>query len=292
MISILKRLVVVGIVLGTAAIFIVIPRPPYIAGPAGYRPDPINGEYMTNAAGCISCHTLTPGSVLLGGGVKLETPFGTLGSPNISSSRSHGIGSWTDADFLNAVKAGISPENQHYFPGFPYARYAGLSDRDVLDIKSFIFSLPEVNRNAPKHEMSFPFNVRLGVGFWKLANFNPVDAITEIGRSQSYLRGKYLVEYAAHCGECHTPRNITLGLDQSRAFEGAIGFDGVEAPALNSEYLAAIDESAFVIGVFVNGLRLDGQQLDKEKMIEVAQSIRHLSYGDRKAIYTYLTERD
>ncbi len=278
--------------LAIVAFVITSPQRPYDSLQQVTEVDLKRGEYLFYAAGCVSCHRSSDDALLLGGGVKLETPFGALVSPNISPSKEYGIGSWSDSDFLNAVKAGVSPNGQHYFPGFPYARYTGLSDAEVLDIKAFIFSLPAVEVIAAKHEIGFPFNIRRGIGFWKIANFDTSTYTPNPNKSDMYNRGKYLVEHAAHCQECHTPRNITLGLDSDKAFEGSLGFDGVQVPGLNTELLKALGEQAFVEGVLVHGNDLNNQPLTKPKMLEVVASTRKLSLEDRRAIYTYIAERD
>ena len=127
-----------------AAYFITLPRKPYEAQTAFNVGDAARGEYTFAAAGCGSCHLSSVEEGVLSGGVVLEPPFGSLVAPNISPSKTAGIGGWSDSDFLNAVKAGISPDGEHYYPGFPYARFAGLKDRDVLDIKAFIDATPDI----------------------------------------------------------------------------------------------------------------------------------------------------
>ena len=59
----------------------------------------------------------------LGGGQALVTPFGTFHAPNISPDPDHGIGRWTDVDFVNAMKFGVAPGGVHLYPAFPYTSY-------------------------------------------------------------------------------------------------------------------------------------------------------------------------
>lgn len=291
---ILTTVLLLGSITAIVALVITSPQRPYDSDSQQKitETDLKRGEYLFYAAGCISCHRSTDNSLLLGGGIKLETPFGVLVSPNISPSNEYGIGSWSDSDFLNAVKAGVSPNGQHYFPGFPYARYAGLSDTEVLDIKAFIFSLPAVDVAAAEHQIGFPFNIRRGIGFWKIANFDTSTYVADPNKSNLYNRGEYLVEHAAHCQECHTPRNISLGLDNSKAFQGSLGFDGIQVPGLNAELLKALGEQAFVNGVLVQGNNLNGQPLSEPKMLDVVSGTRKLTLEDRRAIYTYIAERN
>jgi len=68
----------------------------------------MRGEYLARAADCEACHTVK-GGVPFAGGLAFKLPFGTLYSPNITPDRKTGIGTWSDADFLNAVHKGIAP---------------------------------------------------------------------------------------------------------------------------------------------------------------------------------------
>ena len=91
------------------------------------------GKYLFNAAGCGNCHTDTERKgPLLGGGPALKTPFGTFYGPNISSHRDFGIGKWSEADFIRAMRKGVSPNGAHYYPAFPYTSFTRMTDVDRL----------------------------------------------------------------------------------------------------------------------------------------------------------------
>src|SRR5215475_1794391 len=109
-----------------------------VTGPA-HVPDLANGEVIFNAGGCASCHAVPdqPDRTRLGGGVAIKSPFGTFYAPNISSDPTYGIGKWTDAEFVNAVMHGVSPDGQHYFPAFPYTSYQHARREDVLDLFAY-----------------------------------------------------------------------------------------------------------------------------------------------------------
>src|SRR5687767_13506534 len=80
-------------------------------------PDAKRGEYLVRAGGCIACHTeeqaLKDKGPILGGGRALKTPFGTFHGPNISKDPTHGIGKWTDAEFVHAFRAGRAPSGHN-----------------------------------------------------------------------------------------------------------------------------------------------------------------------------------
>ncbi len=177
------------------------------------------GEYLALAADCRACHT-APGGVAFAGGRAFTLPFGTLYTPNITPDRATGIGDWSDADFLRAVHRGIGRDGHRLYPAFPYGSYALLTDDDVLAIKAYLFSLAPVHREARPNTFAFPFNQRWTMAFWS-ALFVPGSRFEPVARQTAqWNRGAYLVEAAAHCGECHTPRNIAFAMDTRRKFAG------------------------------------------------------------------------
>ena len=179
------------------------------------------GKYLTQAADCEVCHT-RPGGQPFAGGLAFATPFGVLYSPNITADAVTGIGAWTDADFLRAVHQGVAKDGQRLYPAFPYESYTLIADDDVLAIKAYLFSLPIAHAVAPPNNLRFPFNQRWLMGIWD-AFYNPDQRFQpHEDRSGEWNRGAYLVEALAHCGDCHTPRNLAQALDNRRKFAGAV----------------------------------------------------------------------
>ena len=193
--------------------------------------DAIDGETVFWAAGCASCHADVKATgeqkKILSGGHAFDTPFGTFYAPNISPHPENGIGAWTAGDFANAMKRGLSPDGEHYYPAFPYTSYAKMENQDVADLWAYMKTLPESDNQAKAHDVGFPFNVRRGLGGWKWLYMSD-DLILDVGDDPVLLRGRYLVEALAHCGECHTPRNAIGGPDMSRWMAGGRSPDGKE----------------------------------------------------------------
>jgi mono/diheme cytochrome c family protein len=103
-----------------------------------------------------------------------------------------------------------------------YTAYTFMTDDDVLAIKAYLFSLPAVHKQNPRNTLQFPFNQRWSMIFWSWA-FNPDKRFTpNTAKSAEWNRGAYLAEALAHCGDCHTPRNIAFALDNRQKFAGAI----------------------------------------------------------------------
>jgi mono/diheme cytochrome c family protein len=179
------------------------------------------GEYLAKAADCMVCHT-APGAKEYAGGLGFKLPFGTLYSTNITADKETGIGNYSDQDFLNAVQRGKRHDGAMLYPAMPYPSYTYMTDEDVLAVKAYLFSLPPVRAAAPENTLSFPFNQRWAMLFWA-AVFNPDTRFTpDTSKSPEWNRGAYLVEALAHCGECHTPRNLGFALDNRKKFAGAV----------------------------------------------------------------------
>ena len=187
-----------------------------------HEPNPlVRGRYLTEAADCEACHTARDGKPFAGG-LAFKTPFGTMYSPNITPDTQTGIGGWSDAEFLKAVHEGISRDGKRLYPAFPFAAYTYLTDDDVLAIKAYLFTLAPVTNVPPQNELSFPFNQRWLMTFWS-ALFNPNQRFRAMSdRSPEWNRGAYLAEALAHCGDCHTPRNLLQALDNKNKFSGAV----------------------------------------------------------------------
>lgn len=181
-----------------------------------------NGRVLFAAGGCASCHA-TPGQedrTRLGGGLALESPFGTFHAPNISPHTRDGIGNWGVKDFVDAMATGTSPSGQHYYPSFPYTSYRLMPPRALADLFAYIRTLPQVEGRAPDHDLRFPFNIRRIVGGWKLLFFDGTPFRPDPTKSAEWNRGAYLVNGPGHCAECHSTRNVLGAIVQATRFAG------------------------------------------------------------------------
>ena len=242
------------------------------------------GERIFNLAGCAGCHAV-PGAqgdarLVLAGGQQLVSPFGTFSVPNISTDPDVGIGDWSDAQIASAIMLGTSPEGSHLYPAFPYAEY-GLAERqDVADLIAYLRTLPASDQPSQPHDLSFPFNIRAGVGAWKLLNLP--DGFTDIGPED----GRYVVEALAHCAECHTPRNATGGLDRARWMGGAPNPSG--RGSIPNITPAELDWSEEDIAYYLQtGLTPDFDAAGGH-MAEVVASLSQVRPEDRAAIAAYV----
>jgi mono/diheme cytochrome c family protein len=80
-----------------------------------------------------------------------------------------------------------------------------------------------VHEQTPANTLAFPFDQRWSMIFWSVL-FNPDTRFTpDASKSPEWNRGAYLAEALAHCGECHTPRNMGFALNNREKFAGAPG---------------------------------------------------------------------
>jgi mono/diheme cytochrome c family protein len=264
------------------------------ADPTGVPPELANaglikrGEYLARAADCEACHT-AKGGAPFAGGLGFVLPFGTIYSPNITADKDTGIGSWSDASFLNALHKGIDDEGAHLYPAMPFASYTTMTDADALAIKAYLFSLKPVHSDVPDNTLVFPFNQRWLMGVWSFL-FNP-DKRFEANTAQSpqWNRGAYLAESLEHCGECHTPRTIFQSLNNRRKFAGATqaGWRAYNITSDGNSGVGAWSNAA--LAQYLSKGYADGHGSAGGPMGEaVDKSLSHLTAGDIAAIVTYL----
>jgi mono/diheme cytochrome c family protein len=257
-----------------------------VVGPA---PDAANGEVIFNIGGCSACHAVPnqPDRLKLGGGLPLKTPFGTFYAPNISPDPNDGIGRWSEADFVNAVRRGLSPEGTHYFPAFPYTSYAHSTVRDDRDLFAYLKTLAPVSGKVRDHDLPFPFNIRRNVGIWKRLFFDDSLWIPDQSRSPQWNRGAYLVNSFGHCAECHSPRNFLGGIVASQRFGGGPDPDGKGfVPNITQKGIS--DWSAKDISYFLEtGLMPDGDSAGGS-MAAMIKNTSQLKDADRAAIADYV----
>ena len=226
---------VLGIAIACAGVFffLTMPHPLSDADLPDHPGDIANGEHMFWAGGCASCHA-APGAddedlKVLAGGLELPTPFGTFNSPNISTDDTFGIGDWSTLDFVNAMARGLSPDNEHYYPAFPYPHYQNIRLEDLIDLKAFMDTLPPSRNSVDDHDLPFPYSVRRGLGLWKWRYLEVTRIPDTPMPTETEERGRYLVRGPGHCSACHTPRDAYGGEVMDRFLAGAPDLESGES---------------------------------------------------------------
>lgn len=253
-------------------------------------PDLERGALLFRAGGCSSCHAAEDAEgaerFVLSGGHRLSTRFGTFVTPNISQDAEHGLGTWSRGEIVTALMEGTSPDGRHYYPAFPYAAYAKAGLEDMVSLAAFLETLPEDPTPSEPHELTFPFTIRAGIGAWKLLNMSRDWAISVSESDPQLLRGRYLAEAVAHCGECHTPRTFSQGLDVSRWFAGAPNPSG--RGTIPNITPAKLDWSqADILSYLQTGFRPDFD-VAGGGMADVIDGLKTLPEKDLEAITAYV----
>lgn len=258
-------------------------------GGAFAQADAKRGAYLAKAAGCVGCHTdAKKDATPYAGGRALKTPFGTFYGPNITPHPSAGIGRWSEADFVRALRLGLRPDGAHYFPAFPYPSFTRITDPDLRDLWAYLRTLPASPRANQAHDLRFPFGWRFLVTAWKWLFFSPGPFSADPKRAPLLQRGAYLVEALGHCGECHTARNFLGGPKRDRPLAGAAkGPDGERVPNLTPAKLKKWNDGELK-SFLQTGLTPDGD-VAAETMGEVIRNTTgELAPEDLTAIIAYL----
>lgn len=247
------------------------------------------GEYLAIAGDCIACHT-APGGSPMAGGLSLPTPLGPIVSTNITPSKTHGIGNYSQAQFTRALRQGVRADGARLYPAMPYPAYAQVTDDDAQALYAyFMHGVQPVESTPPATRLPFPFNIRLAMAGWNLLYLDSRPFTPDPGRSAEWNRGAYLVNGLTHCVTCHTPRNALMAEDASRALGG--GEVGPwHAPNITSDPVSGI--GGWSVDELVTYMRLGhapGKSQAGGPMAEaIDASLRYLSEPDLRAIAGYL----
>ena len=262
---------------------------PEFSSVENYQSSLERGEYVFNASGCAICHS-SPDStqaekLVLTGGRSFPSPFGTFYAPNISMDKVYGIGTWSEKDFANSVRHGVSPEGKHYYPSFPYTAYVNMTDQDIADLWAYFKSIPESSKPSIDHDLPMYVRWRRPIAFWKLLNKR--EQTTELLSSDAMVqRGAYLVETLGHCGECHTSRNFIGGLQYEYWLGGAKNPAGRGMiPNITPTKLAWDTEE--IVEYLASGFTPDFDVAGGH-MADVIENTSKLTEEDRLAIAEYL----
>lgn len=280
--------ILIAIVLIAAATFwwITRPQPLTDADFAGLTGDAGHGQQVFTAAGCASCHMAEGATgaaeLILSGGQKFPSPFGTFTAPNISTDPVHGIGGWTLPQVASAVMRGVDPKGQHLYPVLPYPAYNKMTRQDMADLYAYLVTLPPSDMPSAGNEVPFPFSVRRLVGVWKFMFLTGRWRMAE-PETAEVKRGRYIVEALAHCSECHTPRNVLGAKDRGHWLAGVKGKGG--APNITPARLTwTADE---IVEYLTSGFTPDYDSVGGHMALVVENTAR-LPESDRRAIVAYL----
>ena len=250
------------------------------------------GKYIFGATGGCGCHTVPKGQINAGGR-RYDGPFGTVFATNITPDRQTGIGAWTDEQMITAIRLGRRPNGERLLPVHPFTVFNGMAEDDLKALVAFLRTTSSVNRaNQPK-KITMPLFESVFLPTW-LAAFAPKETPPPKAPTTGVVRGEYLVRAVGHCGECHSPRTMTMATDNSRFLAGnPKGPEDQAMPNITPDADTGIgkwsvEEIADYLG---SGNKPDGDVaggLMAEVIDGTLSGYKDLSQADRMAIAQYL----
>jgi len=244
------------------------------------------GGELAMLGNCNSCHTQQDGAAYAGGR-PLETGFGTIYASNITPDPETGIGAWPEAAFRRALREGVRRDGAHLYPAFPYDHFTKLSDSDVSALYAFLMTREPVRAVRPANALPFPWSQRALIAGWKLLFFRPGELQPDPTLSAELNRGAYLVEGLAHCGACHTPRNL-LGAEENKRYLGGGEIEGWHAPALNVTSPAPVAWTGDQLFTYLRTGFVLPHGVAAGPMQAVANNLGLVAEQDVRAIATYI----
>ena len=288
-------LLVCALVVVAGFVFLWSTSQPPIAAIAPPAPDSFakdtvrRGAALAALGNCASCHTAEGGRTFAGGR-PIATPFGTLYGTNITPDPDSGIGRWSEAAFLRALRDGVDRDGNHLYPAFPYDHFTRMSDDDAQALYAYLMTRDPVAARPPANHLAFPLSVRPLVAAWKLLFFTEGRYTGDGVRNAELDRGAYLVETVAHCGACHTPRNALGAEQRNRAFAGGT-VQGWIAPPIDKTSPAPVSWTDEELHAYLRAGhdRLHGAS--GGPMAEVSRNLALADDRDVRAIAAYVGSR-
>lgn len=249
------------------------------------------GAYIVrNVAVCGQCHAADPKRDVdgpLSGGMEFRNwRTGTARASNLTPDAATGLGAWSEAQIMRALRNGLSKDGRLLAPIMPYEWFHRMSDRDALAVALYLKSLPPV-RNEVRQSPNFWF--KLG----RLLFLGPKPPITASSPPQGATAeyGGYLAQHVGLCADCHTPRTgLLMTWDKSRLFAGTSdppkGFPANPAN-LTPDVETGIgrwSEEDF-LRTLRTGVNPEGNSLHP---FMPWREVRRMSDEDQRAIYRYL----
>lgn len=248
------------------------------------------GKYLATAGDCAACHT-APGGKPMAGGLALPTPVGAIVATNITPSKTYGIGDYTEAQFIDALRKGVRADGQHLYPAMPYTSYARVSDEDAKALYAYFLRGVAPVDAAPTQatELPFPFNIRVSMVAWNLLFLDGKPFAADPAKSTEWNRGAYLTRGLAHCGTCHTPRNLLMAEDSKRELGGG-DVGNWFAPNITSDANSGVGawSARALVAYLQTGQAADKAQAAGPMAEAVDHSLRNLTSADLQAIAVYL----
>lgn len=185
------------------------------------------GEYLMNGpVACGNCHntrapdmSFVPG-MEFAGGFRIVDMGIDAHAANITPDPETGIGTWSDAEIVTAIREGKTPDGRIIWPPMPVPTYNNMSDDDVNAIVAYLKTVKPVHNEVQESTYEIPQQA-----------MPPAKGAPAPSPDDQVAYGGYIVNALAHCFECHTTPDAN-GVPDFQNGLGAGGFNITLAPEM------------------------------------------------------------
>lgn len=184
------------------------------------------GAYLAGLGDCAACHSI-PGKAAYSGGLRMAIPIGAIYTSNITPDSKNGIGRMSLDDFDRALRFGVA-EGHSLYPAMPFTSYYNTRPEDVAALYTYFkYAVPPAAVPNRPNDIVFPLSMRWPLSFWRwIFAPKPKPFAASPGMDAQLSEGAYFVEGLGHCGECHTPRAVTMQVKATTPAGGAAYLSG------------------------------------------------------------------
>jgi alcohol dehydrogenase (quinone), cytochrome c subunit len=184
------------------------------------------GAYLARLGDCAACHSV-PGKPAYSGGLRMAIPIGAIYTTNITPDFNNGIGRMSLDDFDRALRFGVA-QGHSLYPAMPFTSYYNTRPDDVAALYTYFkYGVPTAAVPNRPNDIVFPLSMRWPLTFWRwFFAPKPKPFVVSAGMDSQLAQGAYFVEGLGHCGECHTPRALTMQVKATTPAGGAAYLSG------------------------------------------------------------------
>jgi alcohol dehydrogenase (quinone), cytochrome c subunit len=238
------------------------------------------GAYLARLGDCAACHSV-PGKPAYSGGLRMGIPIGAIYTTNITPDANDGIGRMSLDDFDRALRFGVA-DGHSLYPAMPFTSYYNTRPEDVAALYTYFkFGVPPAAVPNRPNDIVFPLSMRWPLTFWRWFFAPSPKAFTASAGMDSQLsQGGYFVEGLGHCGECHTPRALTMQVKATTPAGGAAFLSG------------AVVENYFAPSLRNGGPGTLGAWSDEElaQFLETGANSQGIAFGSMSDVIIHSTQ--
>jgi mono/diheme cytochrome c family protein len=238
------------------------------------------GAYLARLGDCAACHSV-PGKPAYSGGLRMAIPIGAIYTTNITADSKNGIGRMSLDAFDRALRFGVA-EGHTLYPAMPFTSYYNTRPDDVAALYAYFrYAVAPAAVPNRRNDIVFPLSMRWPLTFWRwFFAPKPKPFATSPGMDSQLSQGAYFVEGLGHCGECHTPRAVTMQMKAT-------------TPAGGTAYLSgAVIENYFAPSLRSSGPGSLGAWSEEElaQFLETGANAHGIAFGSMSDVITHSTQ--